>query len=306
MSWIVPRFLRRENIIPRWHIIKSEMIVKMRYVFQFQFRLNLEQRSDWNRWRRQKEVPMVLLFGVCFHANSDFGKYRWHKLASIVICRCTPNLNAAVKGGSHFGITEYMSDLAIWDFDCVLVMAGLRPSLAAVSISEFRNNSEIKTAAAGSNVSSHLKGIPRLIFLSIPTGLVFHRTSKLATTAASLRSFGVPHWCCNDDTKIILVYDFVQRGTLCEYLYHSDNQPLRWKQRLQILVGATSGLHDVIESTTRATTSLQHARFTLVVARSMQGMNWNPMIPPLLEILDYTLSQGRAWAISITPRKLLI
>ncbi|KAJ1381983.1 receptor-like protein kinase FERONIA [Sesbania bispinosa] len=59
----------------------------------------------------------------------------------------------------------------------------------------------------------------------------------------------------------------MQRGTLREYLYNSDNQPLPWKQRLQILVGAASRLHDVIESMTRAKTSLQHAEFNLIVAR---------------------------------------
>ncbi|GAU41900.1 hypothetical protein TSUD_170110 [Trifolium subterraneum] len=48
---------------------------------------------------------------------------------------------------------------------------------------------------------------------------------------------------CNEGTEMILVYDFMQRGTLCEYLYGSDNEHLTWKQRLEILLGAARGLH---------------------------------------------------------------
>ncbi|XP_058736491.1 putative receptor-like protein kinase At5g39000 [Vicia villosa] len=48
---------------------------------------------------------------------------------------------------------------------------------------------------------------------------------------------------CNDGIEMILVYEFMQRGTLCEYLYGSDNEPLTWKQRLEILLGAARGLN---------------------------------------------------------------
>ncbi|KAK7340666.1 hypothetical protein VNO77_21375 [Canavalia gladiata] len=48
---------------------------------------------------------------------------------------------------------------------------------------------------------------------------------------------------CNDGSEMILVYDFMQRGTLREYLYNSDNQPLWWNQRLQILLDAARGLN---------------------------------------------------------------
>ncbi|RHN44461.1 putative protein kinase RLK-Pelle-CrRLK1L-1 family [Medicago truncatula] len=48
---------------------------------------------------------------------------------------------------------------------------------------------------------------------------------------------------CNEDAEMILVYDFMEHGTLREHLYGSDNEPLRWNQRLNILLCAARGLH---------------------------------------------------------------
>ncbi|KAH7653441.1 Non-specific serine/threonine protein kinase protein [Dioscorea alata] len=49
---------------------------------------------------------------------------------------------------------------------------------------------------------------------------------------------------CDEMGEMILVYEFMEKGTLKSYLYGSPDLPcLTWKQRLQICIGAGRGLH---------------------------------------------------------------
>ncbi|KAK7359516.1 hypothetical protein VNO77_01477 [Canavalia gladiata] len=73
---------------------------------------------------------------------------------------------------------------------------------------------------------------------------------EFQTEINMLSQFRHPHLVsfigyCNDGVEMILVYDFMARGTLRDHLYGSEQQdsPLSWDQRLNICLAAARGLH---------------------------------------------------------------
>ncbi|XP_061367066.1 receptor-like protein kinase FERONIA [Gastrolobium bilobum] len=74
---------------------------------------------------------------------------------------------------------------------------------------------------------------------------------EFQTEIRMLSHFRHPHLVsligyCNDGAEMIIVYDFMARGTLRDHLYGSGNRhhhPLSWNQRLDICLAAARGLN---------------------------------------------------------------
>ncbi|GJU57899.1 receptor-like protein kinase HERK 1 [Tanacetum coccineum] len=57
---------------------------------------------------------------------------------------------------------------------------------------------------------------------------------------------------CNERNELIIIYEYMENGTLKNHLYGSDLPKLSWRQRLEICIGSAKGLHYLHTSASKA------------------------------------------------------
>ncbi|PON46372.1 Mitogen-activated protein kinase kinase kinase [Trema orientale] len=148
-------------------------------------------------------------------------------------------------GSSHSRVTE----LTINGSPVPNLILGLKISFAEIQLATKNFNPKVLIGRGGfGNVykGTLLNGTKVAVKRSSPgsgQGLPEFQTEIMVLSKIRHRHLVSLIGYCDERSEMILVYEFMEKGTLRDHLYSPDLPRLTWKQRLEICIGAASGLH---------------------------------------------------------------
>ena len=144
---------------------------------------------------------------------------------------------ATAGGSSHSGLTEGNINL------------GMKISLHDLQLAtkNFDEKEIIGNGGFGNVYKGVLKnGLRVAVKRSKPgscQGLPQFRTEIMVLSKIRHRNLVSLIGFCDERSEMILVYEYMEKGTLRDHLYNTNLPSLSWNQRLEICIGAARGLH---------------------------------------------------------------